>query len=56
MSDLYMAVQDKVDGQLICGNCGGVMRSPKILSANGDAQLVECPHCWKLNKVKKNEY
>ena len=51
MSDLYHAYRDK-DDLLICGFCGWRMRDPKVLVENGDAQLVECQHCYKLNKVK----
>jgi len=52
MSDLYKAYQDKTDGQLICGSCGWRMRDPKVLVQNGDVKLVECQHCYRLNKVK----
>jgi hypothetical protein len=51
MSQLFMAYRDKVGNQLICGNCAWVMRSPKVLVVNGDAKLVECQHCFQINKV-----
>ena len=50
MAELYHAVVEGVD--LICGCCGWLMRSPKLLVEHDHEKLVECQHCYKLNKVK----
>jgi uncharacterized Zn-finger protein len=51
MSDLYTATVQ--NGEVFCGHCSQRISHPKILTRNGTAKLLECPHCFMLNKVKK---
>lgn len=38
-------------GKLFCGYCEERIARPTVLIENGGARLVECPHCFRLNKV-----
>jgi len=51
MAELFHATRD--GSQLICGCCGWLMQTPKVLVQHDHEQLVECQHCFRLNKVKK---
>jgi len=51
MSDIYTATTQ--DGKLFCGYCYQRIAYPEVLTENGDARLVQCPHCFRLNKVKQ---
>lgn len=51
MSNLFTAYCDN-EGKLICGYCCQRIVNPETLTENGTAKLVQCPHCWKLNKGK----
>jgi len=50
MTELYHATIE--DENVTCGSCGWLMRHPKVLLENGGVKLVECHHCYRLNKVK----
>lgn len=41
------------DGDLICGSCHKRIEYPRTLTENGKTRLVDCPHCFRLNKVKR---
>jgi len=52
MSNLYTAT--KQDGKLFCGYCYERIAYPTILTEIDGGKLVQCPHCFRLNKVKEN--